>query len=497
MRIIEGGEFEAYWKEDPAKAAAPDVDAAVLAVIAAVRKEGDRAVRRFASQFDRASPERLEVPAEAPRAAWERLKAAEPDLATALELAAEHILRFAQRQKAQIVDFEYEMGEGLITGQRVIPVQRAAVYVPAGRFPLISSVLMGVIPAIVAGVEEALVVSPSLEDGLPDWRILAAAFLAGQAGLTAQAGQAAQAGQEALTGQAAARRGLRVFAMGGAQAIAALALGTETVPRVDLIAGPGNKYVAAAKRLLYGEVGIDFPAGPTDVLIITDGKAAGKADASSVPTGSIPAESASSVPAGKAAESGPAAPASALPADAADLVAADMLAQAEHDGDARARALVPRRDMADRIAAALEKRLAVLPTAPTAKASLDAGGLIIIYHSPEEAIRIANAIAPEHLELQTADPERWIPALKNYGSLFIGTMAAEVLGDYSAGINHTLPTSAAARFTGGLSVRHFLKTPTTLRCTGGEGFLRALLAAERIARAEGLMGHAASAESRK
>ncbi|MDR2028783.1 MAG: histidinol dehydrogenase [Treponema sp.] len=442
MRIIEDGEFDAYWQERPAKAGDAELDAAVLGVIAAVRKEGDRAVRRFASQFDRSSPEKPELPAAALRAAWERLETAEPDLAEALELAADHILRFARRQKAQIVDFEYEMGEGLITGQRVIPVQRAAVYVPAGRFPLISSVLMGVLPAAAAGVEEVLVVSPPLEDGLPDRRILAAAFLAGRVG--------------SLPPPA-----LRVFALGGAQAIAALALGTETVPRVDLIAGPGNKYVAAAKRLLYGEVGIDFVAGPTDVLIISDGKA-----------GDAPGR------------------------DGADLAAADMLAQAEHDGDARARALVPSRDLADRIAAALEKRLAALPTASTARASLDAGGLIIIYHTPAEAVRIANTIAPEHLELQAADAERWVPALKNYGSLFIGTMAAEVLGDYSAGINHTLPTSASARFTGGLSVRHFLKTPTTLRCTGGEAYVRARLAAERIARAEGLMGHAASAESR-
>jgi histidinol dehydrogenase len=222
MRIIEDGEFDAYWRERPAKTGDDEVDAAVLGVIAAVRKEGDRAVRRFASQFDRSSPEVPEVPAETLRAAWERLETAEPELAEALELAAEHILRFARRQKAQIDDFEYEMEAGLITGQRVIPVQRAAVYVPSGRFPLISSVLMGVIPAAAAGVEEVLVVSPPLEDGLPDWRILAASFLAGRAGELPPSS-------------------LRVFALGGAQAIAALALGTETVPRVDLIAGPGNK----------------------------------------------------------------------------------------------------------------------------------------------------------------------------------------------------------------------------------------------------------------
>jgi histidinol dehydrogenase len=248
---------------------------------------------------------------------------------------------------------------------------------------------------------------------------------------------------------------LRLFAIGGAQAIAALALGTETVPKVDLIVGPGNKYVAAAKRLLSGEVGIDFIAGPTDVLIITgDGT------------------------------------------EEADLAAADMLAQAEHDGDARARVLVPGKEMAERIAAALTKRLERLPTAETARKSLDAGGLIVIYHSREEAIRIANTIAPEHLELQAGNPEDWIPALTNFGSLFIGTLAVEALGDYSAGINHTLPTSGSARFSGGLSVRTFLKTPTTLRCRRDRGYEEARLAAEEIARAEGLAGHAESAASR-
>ncbi|MDR2144507.1 MAG: histidinol dehydrogenase, partial [Treponema sp.] len=249
---------------------------------------------------------------------------------------------------------------------------------------------------------------------------------------------------------------LRIFAIGGAQAIAALALGTETVPKADLIAGPGNKYVAAAKRMLFGEVGIDFVAGPTDVLVVSD-------------TDTDP-----------------------------DLAAADMLAQAEHDPDARARALVPNRDMAEKIAAALETRLARLPKLPggTARASLDSGGLIVVYRSKESAIRIANLIAPEHLELQTENPEAWIPFLKNYGSLFIGRLSAEVLGDYSAGINHTLPTSGNARFSGGLSVRHFLKIVTTLRCVPGEGFEAARKAAEIIGEAEGLTAHARSAAAR-
>ncbi|MDR2485997.1 MAG: histidinol dehydrogenase [Treponema sp.] len=435
MKIIHSSEFDSYWKNGGISVADEKVSLAVREIIAAVRKEGDAAVRRYASRFDKSSPGAFQVSADQIKAGYRQLREGEPALAVALETSADHIERFAQLQKAQFADFEYEMAPGLITGQRVIPVQRAAVYVPAGRFPLISSVLMGVIPARVAGVEEAVVASPPLEAGLPDWRILAAAHLAGAN---------------------------RVFAIGGAQAIAALALGTETVPRVDVIVGPGNKYVAAAKQLLFGEVGIDFIAGPTDVLIITDS-----------PGGS-----------------------EGIP-EAADLMAADMLAQAEHDSDARARALVPCRVMADQVARQLEARLARLPTASTAKASLDAGGLIIIYDSPEAAIRIADTIAPEHLELHVKDTGFWVPKLKNYGSLFIGSLAVEALGDYSAGINHTLPTSGSARFTGGLSVRHFLKALTTLRCSPGRGWQDARSAAEQIAEAEGLAAHRESVASRE
>ncbi|GHV27441.1 histidinol dehydrogenase [Spirochaetia bacterium] len=447
MTVILSAEFDTYWNGArlPLTALNEEVDAAVREVISAVRSDGDAAVRRYAARFDRSSPEKLEVSAAVLTAAWEELRAAEPELAAALELAADHIRLFAEKQKAQCTGFEYEMAPGLFTGQRVIPVERAAVYVPAGRFPLISTVLMGVIPALTAGVGEVLLASPPLEDGLPDRRILAAAFLAGTRGRV----------PAVLP---------RVFAAGGAQAIAALALGTETIPRADIIAGPGNKYVAAAKRLLRGEVGIDFVAGPTDVLIIT------------VP-GTISADGIA----------------------AADRIAADMLAQAEHDPDARARVLVPSREAADSITAALEKRLARLPSAngSIAAASLEAGGLIIVYETREEAIRIANIIAPEHLELQAQDAGDWIPGLKNYGSLFIGELAAEVLGDYSAGINHTLPTSGSARFSGGLSVRHFLKIVTSLRCENGRGFDAARAAAETIAMAEGLIAHRESAASRR
>jgi histidinol dehydrogenase len=458
MRIVDEEQFDSYWKSAAGNREDPAVEKTVRDIIAGIRSEGDEALRRYTERFDGVSLGQFEVPPEKALAAWRELCREEPELASALELAAVHIRRFADIQRSQIADFEIEMSPGLFTGQRVIPVERAAVYVPAGRFPLFSSVLMGTIPALAAGAGEIVLASPPGEDGLPDRRVLAAAALA--AGLPAADKDSGAMRNSAGTPHTDARPAggkLRIFAIGGAQAIAALVFGTETVPKADLITGPGNKYVAAAKRLLFGEVGIDFVAGPTDVLVVSD-----------------------------------------TDADA-DLAAADMLAQAEHDPDARARALVPARDMAEKIAAALEARLARLPERPgkTARASLDSGGLIIIYHSKESAIRIANIIAPEHLELQVEKPEAWIPLLKNYGSFFIGSLAAEVLGDYSAGINHTLPTSGSARFSGGLSVRHFLKIVTTLRCTPGEGFERARRAAEIIGEAEGLSAHALSAAARR
>jgi histidinol dehydrogenase len=427
MRIITALEFEGYWKDRGSAGDEGAVEQMVREVISAVRLEGDRAVKRFASRWDRSSPEVLEVPRSVAEAELARLRIEEADLVEALEYSRENIRRFAQLQRAQIQDFEVEIDRGLFTGQRVVPVQRAAVYVPAGRFPLVSTVLMGLVPATVAGVAETILLSPPGADGLPDRRILATAALAGVH---------------------------RIFAVGGAQAIAAAALGTETIPRSDVVVGPGNRFVAAAKRLMYGSVGIDFVAGPTDVLVIADGSAS------------------------------------------PDLVASDLLAQAEHDAEARARALVPDREFAQRLVAALDRRLEDLPTAEIARASLDAGGVAIIYGNPAEAREIADTVAPEHLELQVADAPSWVPLLRNYGSLFIGSRSAEALGDYSAGINHTLPTSGSARFTGGLSVRHFIKILTTLRCTDGEGFVRARGAAIVLAQAEGLEAHGQSARAR-
>jgi histidinol dehydrogenase len=406
------------------------VSETVRAIIRRVQTDGEAALREYSERYDNVRVETFEVDTSLARAAYETLRREEPALFDALQFAASNIRAFAGLQKAQIASVETEVSRGVFTGQRVLPLDRAAVYVPRGRYPLISTVLMGVIPAAAAGVREICVTSAPLQDGLPDRRIMAAAVLAGAH---------------------------RIFALGGAQAIAAFAGGTagpETIPRADIIVGPGNKYVAEAKRQLFGAVGIDAVAGPTDVLVIAD----------------------------KTAD--PAA------------VAADLIAQAEHDTDARARALVPDKAFARHVEAETRRQLQTLPTRETAQASLDAGGLLIIYDNREQAIAAANTIAPEHLELHVKDPALWTPALVNYGSLFAGGASAEALGDYTAGINHTLPTMGSARFCGGLSVRHFLKIVTSLRCEDGADTARYLEAARTIAYAEGLHGHARSLEIR-
>lgn len=444
MKCIDARDFDDYWKQENKTEDDLNVDSKVRSILLDVQTRGDAAVRDYAERFDRSSPECLEVSSGQLNEALEKLRRKDPELVKSLEFAADNIRRFSQLQASQFTNFEHELQPGIFTGQRIVPVKSAAVYVPGGRFPLVSSVLMGAIPAQAAGVQNLVLASPPQDNGLPDLRILAAAALAGVS---------------------------RVFAVGGAQAIAALAFGTESIPAVDVIVGPGNKYVAAAKRLLFGTVGIDFIAGPTDVLIIAGPDKEAVSDAASGAEG--------------------------FSQRAAELAAADLLAQAEHDCDARARILLPSRKAADLVQDALERQIAQLDTKETARASLDAGGLMVIYDSKEEACRIADSIAPEHLELHLNDAEAWIPCLHNYGSLFIGRQAAEVLGDYSCGINHTLPTSRSARFTGGLSVRHFLKTLTTLRCTETAAWQQALEAAENIARAEGLAGHKAGATARR
>ena len=392
-------------------------------IIRDVKARGDAAVREYTQKFDGVSPDRFRVPEEAVQAA---LLEVAPETLAALRSAAENIRRFAELQRAQLQDFEAELNPGVFTGQRVLPLARVGVYVPGGNFPLISTLLMGAIPAAVAGVPEICVVSPPTYNGDIHPAILAAAHVAGVR---------------------------EIYRVGGVQAIAALAYGTESIRPVDKIVGPGNKYVAQAKREVFGAVSIDMIAGPTEIMIIADD--------------------------------------TANPA----ILAADLLAQAEHDVDARPVLVTPSAALAEAVQQAVARQLQTLSTRATAAESVQRNGLIILVKNPDEAAEVANRKAPEHLEIQVKDATLFSKKLKNYGSLFIGENSAEVLGDYSAGINHTLPTNTTARYRGGLSVHDFLKIHTTLRVSRA-GLEHIGPIAETLAKAEGLAGHAKSIQIR-
>ena len=388
-------------------------------IIRDVKARGDAAVREYTQIFDGTSPDSFRVSEEAVQAALHEVA---PETVSALRFAAENIRRFAELQRAQLQDFEVELNPGVFTGQRVLPLARVGVYVPGGNFPLISTLLMGVIPAKVAGVPEICVVSPPTYNGNIHPAILAAAHIAGV--------------QE-------------IYRIGGVQAIAALAYGTESVRPVDKIVGPGNKYVAQAKREVFGAVSIDMIAGPTEIMIIADDTAS------------------------------------------PEILAADLLAQAEHDVDARPVLVTTSAALAEAVQQAVSRQLQTLSTRVTAAESVQRNGLIILVKNLDEAAEVANRKAPEHLEVQVKNGVLFSEKLINYGSLFIGENSAEVLGDYSAGINHTLPTNTTARYRGGLSVHDFLKIHTTLRVSR-EGLRLIGPTAETMAKAEGLAGHANS-----
>lgn len=398
------------------------VDGAVDAILADVRQNGDAALRRYAAQFDHAELSDLAV-SEAERAA--ALAACEPEFLDTLRRAAEQIRAFHAQQTHR--DLVFTPRPGVVLGQRYTPLERVGVYVPGGTASYPSTVLMDVIPAKLAGVDEIVMATPPRPDGSIAPAILAAAGIAGVD---------------------------RIFRMGGAQAVAALAYGTESVPRVDKIVGPGNIYVAEAKRKVYGQVDIDMIAGPSEILVLADG---------------------SSNPA---------------------WVAADLLSQAEHDRLASAVLVTDSRALAEAVAAELERQLALLPRQEIARASIEANGKIILTDSLEKAVQAANLIAPEHLELCVDDPFRLLGLVRNAGSVFLGRYAPEALGDYFAGPNHTLPTSGTARFSSPLSVDDFVKKSSFTYYTADA------LAAEAgqvalFARQEGLEAHARSALARK
>ena len=398
-----------------------DVAGTVAAILADVRQNGDAALRRYTKELDHAEPEEIEVPASRLEQALADL---EPELRAVLEAAADNIRAFHSRQIRN--NFVISEKNGVILGQKITPIQRVALYIPGGTAAYPSTVLMNCIPAKLAGCAEIVMVSPPTCRGDVNPVILAAARLAGVD---------------------------RVFRCGGAQAIAALACGTETVPRADKIVGPGNAFVAEAKRQVYGQVGIDVIAGPSEILVVADG------------------------------------------ASDPRHVAADLLSQAEHDGNAGAVLITDSQALAEAVSGELERQLVLLPREEIARASIETNGKIILTGTIPEAIAIANALAPEHLELCVDNPFDYLDQVKNAGSIFMGRYCPEALGDYFAGPNHTLPTSGAARYASPLSVDDFIKKTQFTYYTGPAlSAVSGKIAA--FARQEGLEGHARSVLSR-
>ncbi len=395
---------------------APDVSATVEEIINEVKMRGDAALIDFARKFDRAELECLEVTAEEIAAAIETVGESYISL---LERAAANIRDFHRRQVRQ--GFVCNSREGVLSGQKVIPLERVGLYVPGGTAAYPSSVLMNCIPAKLAGVDEIIMVTPPSGGSIPP-QILAAAKLAGVD---------------------------RIFKCGGAQAVAALAYGTESIPAVDKIVGPGNAYVAEAKRQVSGKVGVDMIAGPSEILVIADGN------------------------------SNPI------------FVAADLLSQAEHDRRASAVLVTESEELAAAVTAEIERQLAVLPRQEIARASIDDHGLIIIVDSIKEAVAMSNRIAPEHLELCVEDPFGLLAGVRNAGSVFLGRNCPEAVGDYMAGPNHTLPTSGTARFYSPLSVDDFVKK-MQFTYFSADALANIAEDVDMFARSEGLDAHARS-----
>lgn len=419
-----------------------------------VKTNGDKALLEYGTKFDVSAPSSLEIPQSELKAAAQKMQKENPELYKSLCYSHDLALRFAKKQRESFDNFEVELEPGLFTGQKNIPVEKAGVYVPAGRFPLVSTVVMTVTPAVAAGVKEIVLCTPPRVH--PDDRAAAQKAGTGIPGSPFVGGK--PYADENIMAAAYICGVTKAYACGGAQAIGALAFGTQSIPRTDVIVGPGNKFVAEAKKLVYGTVGIDMVAGPTEVFIIADK--------------------------------------SANP----EWVAADLLAQAEHDIVAQPILATDSKELAQTVQTEIEKQLKILETRETAEKSIENCGAIILCDNIEQAAEAANRKAPEHLELAMDEGtarDKIAELCHNYGSLFLGHGSAEVFGDYSAGLNHTLPTSGSARFTGGLSVRVFLKTVTTLRTIpGSEGAVSSAKAAGHLGDAEGLAGHAHAARLR-
>ncbi len=400
-----------------------DVESRVEAILGDVRSRGDEALLEYTRRFDRLTADsmaELTIPVADLRAALESLPA---NRRTALETAAERIRRYHERQRA--TSWEYREEDGTRLGQLITPLERVGIYVPGGKAAYPSTVLMNAIPAKVAGVSEIVMVVPT-PDGVRNPVVLAAAAVAGVD---------------------------RVFAIGGAQAVGALTFGTRSVPRVDKIVGPGNRFVAAAKRQVFGRVGIDMVAGPSEILVIADG---------------------TSPP---------------------DWVAMDLFSQAEHDELAQSILLCPSASYLDEVGAAMARLLPTMPRRDVITASLEGRGAFVLVKDLAEACTVANRVAPEHLELSVANPNEWLPAIRHAGAVFVGRFSSEALGDYCAGPNHVLPTSGTARFSSPLGVYDFQKRTSLVEVSEAGARVLGLVAGE-IADGEGLFAHAASARMR-
>ncbi|WP_421956512.1 histidinol dehydrogenase [Polaromonas sp.] len=417
-------EFKArlHWSADTDAA----IEQRVADILADVQQRGDAAVLEYTARFDGlnvAGMGELELTQAELKAAFEAIPAAQRD---ALEAAARRVRTYHEAQKnANGESWSYRDEDGTLLGQKVTPLDRVGIYVPGGKAAYPSSVLMNAIPAHVAGVGEIIMVVPTPK-GEKNALVLAAAYVAGVT---------------------------RAFTVGGAQAVAALAYGTQTVPKVDKITGPGNAYVASAKKRVFGTVGIDMIAGPSEILVLADGTTP------------------------------------------ADWVAMDLFSQAEHDELAQSILLCPDAAYIDAVQEAINRLLPTMPRAEIIARSLTGRGALIHTRSMEEACEISNRIAPEHLEVSSRDPHKWEPLLKHAGAIFLGAYTSESLGDYCAGPNHVLPTSGTARFSSPLGVYDFQKRSSLIEVSEAGAQVLGRIAAE-LAYGEGLQAHARAAELR-
>ena len=447
IRILKFSELtpaEVFERSEPTT----DVSGIVTEIIEDVINNGDEAIVRYAAKFDGIDPENfaLEVTPEEKAAAVASLEESDPGLMDVMRRAASNICRFHSRQVRN--SFIINDSDGIVMGQKVVPLERAGLYVPGGTAAYPSTVLMDSIPALIAGCREIIMTTPSDADGTVNPAIIGAAMAAQE---VASSAAGLYGGQIGASEKAGSR--IRIFKTGGAQAIAALAYGTESIPKVDKIVGPGNAFVAEAKRQVYGRVAIDMIAGPSEILAVSDGK------------------------------SNPA------------VVAADMLSQAEHDKNASAVLVTDSEELAYAVREEIENQLKTLEREEIARVSIDNNGKIIIADDLMQAIDIANEIAPEHLELCVDNPFDLLDKVKHAGSIFMGRSCPEALGDYFAGPNHTLPTSGTARFSSPLSVDDFVKKMQYTYYTE-EALSEVAEDIALFARKEGLTGHARSVLSR-